>query len=240
MGRAKTLLVCLAVASCFGAMPTPAHAQLKPEMRTGSLIPVKPKPVGAKDTGVIRKRFARCVYRTATVKVTALLEHSDAVTVDTAAANIKDISGDLGLDRCLGAQVGIDASAMEYRLQPAFLRDLLAEEAYLARNRIAPAALPEPVAPNADRFVSTGDRLVMAQSMTAFTDCAVRKDLLHADALLRTVPASDAELAAARAMAPVLGACLVQGQNMKLSPKSVRAFIAFAMWNRFGRGTSAN
>ncbi|WP_294040527.1 hypothetical protein [Sphingomonas sp.] len=237
MGRAATLLAGTLAVSCFGAMS--ARAQLKPEMQTGSMIPSKPKPVDAKGTGVVRKGFARCVYRGSTAKVTTLLEHSDAVTVDTVGAGIKNIGDDLGLDKCLGNQARMDVTALEYRLQPAFLRDLLAEEAYLARNRTAPAVPSESATPLAVSFVSKGDQLALAQSMTTFADCAVRKDVVHADALLRTMPASDNELVAARAMGPALGACLTQGQNVKMSPKSIRAFVAFAMWNRFGRGAPA-
>ena len=234
---AKTFLASVIVSSCCGVAS--ARAQLKPEIRTGSMIPAKPKTVGAKDAGVIRKRFARCVYRGAPVKVIALLKHSDAMSVDMASANITNVSDDLALDRCLGNQVGIDQSALEYRLQPAFLRDLLAEEAYLARNPVAPAPLSTTAPPLSVKFVSKGDQLALAQSMTAFTDCSVRKDVSHADALLRTMPGSDNELPAARALGPVLGACLMQGQNVKLSPKGIRALVAFAMWNRFGQGAPA-
>ena len=120
------------------AVPAMARAQLKPEIQTGSMIPVKPKAVGSKEAGVIRKHFAQCVYRAATAKATALLDHSDAVTVDLIGANIKDVSKGLDMNRCLGNRRESTSDALEYRFKATILRDLLAEEAYLARNRVAP------------------------------------------------------------------------------------------------------
>ena len=37
------------------SVATPAFAQLKPEVQTGSLIPVKPQGLDPKDAGVVRK-----------------------------------------------------------------------------------------------------------------------------------------------------------------------------------------
>jgi hypothetical protein len=226
----------VAAGLCLPLAAAPAHAQLKPETRTGSIIPVKPKPVAKKDAGVITKGMARCLYRGATPQALALLENSDAVAVDLAAAKIKNMIRDLRMERCLGDQVGFDQSALSMRTNPPLIRDMLAEEAYLARNRTAPS-VPTSFAPLQTKFVSTGAGLLEAQRMETFTDCAVRKDVAGADVLLRTTPASDAERSAARALAPALGGCLVRGQKVALSPGSIRAFVAYAMWRRFGRGT---
>jgi hypothetical protein len=231
------ILAPLTVAGLCMALAVPARAQLKPELQTGSMIPVQPKAVAKKDAGFISKGMARCLYRGATPQALALLENSDSVTVDLAAAKLKNIVKDLRMERCLGDQAGFDQSALSMRTNPPLIRDMLAEEAYLARNRTAPTLPPSP-APLAAKFASTGASLLEAQRMESFTDCAVRKDVTGADALLRTTPASDAERNAARALAPALGGCLVQGQNVKLSPGAIRAFIAYAMWRRFVRGTA--
>jgi hypothetical protein len=118
------------------------------------------------------------------------------------------------------------------------LRDMMAEEAYLAKNRTAPSLPASPAAPPPlqTTYVSTGDSLASAQGMVDFTDCTVLRDPAGADALLRTMPASEDERAAASALAPALGACLFEGQSVSLTPRSIRGFIAYAMWNRFARG----
>lgn len=232
-------LFALTLAGTAITLPPLAQAQLKPEMETGSLIPVKPKALDSERAGEVRKGFARCVYRKSKPKVAMLLDHSDPVTVDLAGANIKNVSDDLGMETCLGSEAVLE-SALGLKFSPGFLRDLLAEEAYLATNAKAPQLPPPPaiVPPLEPKYVSTGNMLLRAQATVEFTDCAVRKDTAHADALLRTRPGSSGELAAARAMGPVLGQCLVQGQDIKLSAMNIRGFVAYAMWNRFGRGAA--
>lgn len=212
----------------------PAQAQLKPEIQTGSMIPVKPQTLDEKRAGDVRKHFAQCVYRGATPKVLALLDHSDPAWIDLQAAGIKNVNIELGMGRCLGAQVGIDQAALSLRFSPPVLRDLMAEEAYLARNPVAPS-LPVEAVPIAPFVIPTDTRPMTAAALTDFTDCAVRHDPAGADALLRTMPGSDREHDAAVALAPALGQCLTAGQKANLKPAGIRALIAYAMWSRFVR-----
>lgn len=236
----KARLTGLAIAVSAAALPMTAQAQLKPETPTGSLIPVKPETVDPQQAGRIRKGFARCVYGTARSKATALLNNSDPETVDLAAAKIKDVKRDLAMESCLGGEVGISQSALGMKIGDSLLRDLLAEEAYLGANKKAPVLPAAPAVPPLlqARYVSTGDALTRAQGMVAFTDCVVLKNVAQADALLRTMPGSKEELAAAKALAPSLGGCLVAGQKATLTATGIRAFMAYAMWNRFGRGAA--
>ena len=234
----KALLIASVGAGIALLVPGPARAQLEPELQTGSMIPVKPKPVDAERAGRIRKGFARCIFRKATPKVNALLANSDQQSVDLVGAKITRVAVDLGMEECLSNEVGVDQSALGMKFPPSDLRDLMAEEAYLAANRVAPKAPAAPVPPLQAKYVSTGDALVKAQAMSFFTDCTVLKDVGHADALLRTMPGSGTEREAARSLAPALGECLMKGQQVALSPASIRAFIAYAMWNRFGRGAT--
>jgi hypothetical protein len=218
-------------------LATPVAAQLKPEKETGSRIPVQPQSVDHKAAGVIRKGFAQCVYDRARAKALVFLQHTDAETIDLAGARITDIKNDLRLSDCLGEQVRYNELALGLTIKPPALRDMLAEEAYLAVNRTAPA-VPANAQPVDTSFISTGEALDQAKAVSAFIDCAIRVDLPHADALLRTMPGSDNERDAAGALAPTLGACLFRGQNFVLTPASIRSFIAFGMWNRFARGTA--
>lgn len=220
------------------AIPTTVHAQLKPETQTGSMIPVQPHALDEKRAGDVRKHFAQCVYRAAKPKVLVMLEHSDPVWVDLQAAGIKDVNAELGMNRCLGDQVAIDQSALSLKFPPPALRDLMAEEAYLARHPVAPS-LAADAAPIASFVIPTDTQPATAAALTDFTDCTVRRDPAGADALLRTMPGSDREHDAAVALAPALGQCLTAGQKVNLKPAGIRALIAYAMWSRFVRAPAA-
>lgn len=226
----QTLLI--GVAAAIAMTSASAYAQLSPTPQTGSLLFARPTTVEAKEAGIVRKHFAQCVYRASERKVAELLAHSDISNVGWSAGRIANVVTDLHMVDCLGKQQG--ANQMELSFMPSVLRDLMAEEAYLAKNATVPQLAPDsgPLTPT---FVSTGSELAVAQGLMTFSDCAVRHNISGADALLRTMPASAEEAAAARALAPALGACLVQGQTFALKPANIRSFIAYAMWSRFGR-----
>jgi hypothetical protein len=216
-------------------LPVPAQAQiLEPESQTGSILPVKPRALDPTETAIIRKGFAQCIYRRAKRKALDLLAHSDMETIDLPAAGIRNLTKELSLDDCLGEQARMDQATLGLKFPVTNLRDLLAEEAYLATNRVAPVVAAD-AAPIVFKPVSTGNALESAQALTTFADCTVRQNAAGADALLRTTPASQAERAAAGALAPTLGQCLVAGQKLTLKPANIRALMAFAMWSRFGR-----
>ncbi|WP_426255951.1 hypothetical protein [Sphingomonas sp. DC2300-3] len=230
------------IASAMGAalalVPAGAGAQLKPQMQTGSMIPVKPRAVDAEDAGYVRKGFARCIYRAGSKgAVNKILTHSDPATVDLKGAGITDLSGVLSMETCLGREVKSDQSMLGYRFTPKVLRVMLMEEAYLSAFASVPPR-PSDMKEAVDRvFVSTGDELPVAHALAEFSDCVVFKDPDHADAVLRTVPNTEAEKTAARALAPALGSCLTAGQTVALNAASVRGFMADGLWNRYVRPT---
>ena len=60
--------------------------------------------------------------------------------------------------------------------------------------------------------------------------CAVRAGPAEAVALFATVPGSNGERAALRAIAPRLGQCLRSGQDVRVNGLEVRALLALAAW----------
>ncbi|AXJ96720.1 MULTISPECIES: hypothetical protein [unclassified Sphingomonas] len=227
-----------AVGAALALVPAGAAAQLKPEMQTGSMIPVQPRAVEADQAGRIRKGFAQCVYRMgAKGAVVRLLTHSDPGTVDLKAAGVSDLSRSLSMETCLGRELQADQSTLGYKFTPKVLRGMMMEEAYLSTFAVLPPR-PATMTQAVDRtFVSTGDALSVARGLAEFADCVVFKDPEHADALLRTVPNSVAEKTAARALAPALGSCLTAGQTVALNAASIRVFMADGLWNRYVRPT---
>ncbi|MFA5969009.1 MAG: hypothetical protein WC816_07185 [Sphingomonas sp.] len=216
------------------AAPSATIGQLKPEAQTGSRIAVNPETVAAKQAGIVKKGFAACVYRRHKALAQTLLEHSDQAKIDATGAQIKDFGEQFDMSHCLGDEVGAGQLSLGYRFGPTLLRAMMAEEAYLDTNRTAPQLSASATENVARTYFATDEALLRAQAWGQFSDCIVFHDVAMADALLRTTPASDAEHDAAAALAPSLGACLVQGQKLSLSPASIRQFVADGMWMRFG------
>jgi hypothetical protein len=224
----------VSVAALVLTLTSPASAQLRPEGKTGSIAANRPDLLRAADAAVVRKSFARCIYYSSKKTAASYLEHSDLEAVDMNAAGIRDRVRDFKMESCLSNEVNNSENALAMRSSATTLRDLLAEEAYLAKNHSVPAsaATAEPIA---FRPVATDTNPTATQGLAMFADCTVRHDTAGADALLRTVPESPREQQAAAALAPAMGACLMTGQNFALKPANIRALVAYAMWSRFGR-----
>ncbi len=211
------------------------YAQLQPEAQTGSRIPVKPTTVDPVLAGAIQKGFGRCIFRSMKDVSHSLMLHSDPLGVDWNAVGIK--SGKFGslksVQKCLGDEITADQLALGMKFNDVTLRAILMEEAYLVRFSAAPS-LPEGANEKTGRvFVSTGQDLLSAKGIGQFADCLVFNDTADADALLRTDPNTKLELEAARALGPALGACLIQGQTLSLTPTNIRAIVADGLWTRY-------
>lgn len=227
----------MAAASLLCLAPVSAQAQLEPTTQLGSRIPVKPTVVDPVRAGIIKKGFARCLFVKNGAKMSTLLENSDPVTVDFGKIKMPgdDISKYLGMETCLGDQADGTQSALDYRFSPMQLRLMLQEEAYLGANKTAPVLPAGSVELVQRNYFSDGEKLRTAQALGAFSDCLAFNDTKNADAILRTMPGSKDERAAAQALGPTLGACLAQGQSLSLSPTSIRGFVADGLWTRYVR-----
>lgn len=212
----------------------PVQAQLRPEVPTGSILRKDPHRIDEKAGGIIRKNFARCMYRNARKASAALLAHSDPLMVDLRAAGIRNVRKDLAMEECLGREVGANESALGWRFSSNELRDLLAEEDYLARFSSAPV-LASPPPPLRAMSVSPPLLQVAAQGQAEMFDCMVRTNLDGADALVRTIPGSDAERVAASRLAPAVHKCIYADETVVVPPGGVRSVVAYALWNRFVR-----
>lgn len=217
---------------------TPVSAQFKPERQTGSRIPVAPKRVEGERAAEISHGFARCIYQSNPRAAAALLENSDPVRVDLARAGVRKIGDTFRMGHCLGDEMGGEHFQLGMRMQPSVVRSMLAEQAYLAAHNTAPALPPGSTEKIARPYVSEGDALAQARNLGGFSDCVVFHDVGKADALLRTAPGTDAERAAARALAPALGACLFADQKIALNTRSIRTYVADGLWNRFARSAA--
>ena len=216
-----------------------SRAQLEPVVQTGSRIAVKPVKFDPVTAGAMRKEFGRCLLHLQSDVSTAIMNHSDPLKVDWEAVGIKPkkFSTQSSVKRCVGLGNGSQWN-FGITVSDSAFRAVLLEESYLLHSPAAPS-LPEGAQEQTGRrYVSTGDDLPRAQGLGQFADCIAFKDTQHADALVRTKPATKDEQAAAQALVPILGVCLVQGQTLSMTPANIRALAADGLWTRYVRSST--
>ncbi|MDX8358256.1 hypothetical protein [Sphingopyxis terrae] len=214
----------------------PSSGGMQPEAQIGTRFLKKPTVVNPREAGIERKNFGRCIYGRIPDRVDKLLENSDPEDIEYYAVDTtpERFWQTIGKDNFCG---GLNSAVSERRqltISTTAFRSMMLEEAYLARFQ-KPPTLPADATEMTDRRYMT-EGATSARALGQFADCLVFRDAAGADTLLRTMPGSDEESAAARAMAPTLGACLMQGQKLTLNVANVRAFAADGLWTRFVRG----
>ena len=219
-----------------------ARAQLEPTVELGSRIPTKPTKIADSSASVIRKNFAHCVFSTQKAHALRILDYSDPSSIDYAGAGTSKtkLASYLGMENCLVKNASGLSSQIGIGFPASTLRAMLAEEAYLATYATVPT-LRAGSKESVDRtFASQESELAAARSLGRLADCVVYNGLEGADALVRTIPSSGAELKAARALAPAFGQCLVEGQVVELKPVNMRAISAEGLWVRFAPAPTAS
>jgi hypothetical protein len=222
-----------------GLLCAPLSAQLEPETPTGSRVKRAPTKVANRDARLIQKEVARCIINHVRTKAEAFLAHSDSASVDYVGAGFgaKKATDVLWLSECLGEAATLDMNAVSMRIPTPLLRNLLAEELDLAGNS-KPIAIPQGGQESVARlFVTAESQRGAALAVADFADCITFADPAGADALLRTGPATADESGAVRKLMPALSACVVAGQNLALTPGSIRSVVADGMWSRYHYGT---
>ncbi len=118
------------------------------------------------------------------------------------------------------------------------LRNLLAEELYLSGNSKS-ISIPQGGQESVARvYVTPNPSVAAALALADFADCITFADPADADALLRTGPATADERADVGGLMPALSACVVAGQNLTLTPGSIRfRGRGRCMWSRYHYGT---
>jgi hypothetical protein len=227
------------VAAALLSLPRVASAEHDFDAQTGSRLADRPMKVSPQVVGPMLKSAARCALKSKPAAVARLLENSDPMQVDFKALAVKEdkLFEELGFVKCMQSQMTLAQFQMGVDFKPNALRSLLLEEAYLDARPSAPRLPDAAVEQSSRHFVSEGELLKQAQGLAAFADCITFKDSVGADAVLRTKPRSPEERTAARALAPTLGGCLAEGQQISLTAENIRAVVADGLWSRFGYGS---
>lgn len=238
--RLRLRRICVLGVALALSLATMARAQFASEVQTGSRIPVKSKAIDPVLAGSVKKGFGLCVLHTMQDASAAIMNRGDPIRVDWQAVGTEPAKffSHQAVKYCVGDQSNGVQSALGLKLTDSAFRAILMEEAYLQRFSDAPA-LPEGAQERVDRtYVSVGDDLPSAMGLGQFADCLTFRDTAHSDALLRTGPGTKGELSAAQAMAATLGACLVKGQTLALTPTNIRAIVADGLWTRYVRNST--
>ncbi len=221
----------------------PVQAQLDGSKQAGSQIYSEPQEQNDPGTSSrYSKAVANCLYkRLGKEKISEYLKASDPVSTDLKQAGLRWTRVERALEDCMGAWAetyypDVRMAKIGMSFSQNRLRALLMEEAYLD-SQATPLKIAEGSGELTDRtYVSRGKNLATAQGLGNFADCVAYRDASGADAMLRTEPGSAEELAGAHSLGAVLGACLIQGQEIEFTAASIRAIAADGLWSRLNFG----
>lgn len=231
--------------ACTMLLPSAAHAQFEPQTPTGSRISKDPEAVEPQAARLIEKDFATCVFSRNPELVTDFLAKTDPGSTglpDLGFPNDEVVEA-FGMVDCLGDANRASQSDSSMAINVRRMRSLVAEEAYLARHDSALVISDGGEEVLSNRVFSSSNNAEVADDArvkAAIADCVIFNAPTHADALLRTAPASEAERQAVQALIPALSNCIVEGQEVTLTAVSIRAIVADGLWARSYYGAAAN
>ena len=237
----KKLLTASLLAVTAAAVPSAAVAQMKGEQQVGSRFIRKPRVADEERTAEYKWGFQHCYYGSYNEAADRFLAASDPMTDELVEGTI-DTRTFRPTRWTTGCEYANDPTVFKSQISfsVATFRYMMAEEAYTSRFPSSPPAHmavdEDAIAPDwgvSRRYVTTGDLLGKARFYGDFADCIVAKDPLGADTLIRTMPATSEERSAAMAMVPALGACLMDGYELELTPANIRSFAADGLWQRY-------
>jgi hypothetical protein len=219
------------------AIATLMGAATAGEAREAVKYSVKAKALSKEESADLRAKLGACLVDKSKDGVNKLFEHSDSLGTDFAGMGVQPqmLMFSFRMDQC--QKFNNPQVTGPLFLKPGAIRNLFMEQAYLAKNQAAPKPLlnekGEPALAPARIFASKGDLLPQAVAYAQLADCTAANGSELADKVLRTPAGLPAEREAAVALAPVIGQCIAQGQNIALTPDTIRALAAEGMWQRY-------
>ena len=137
-----------------------------------------------------------------------------------------------------GFESGELAEARSFDVPPELMRGLLAEQMLKReRNQVAVLVpLPRQQIYRRDWYLATNRNVAVDEMATCVSETAPAQTM----ALLATIPYSDGEGAAVRALAPMMGPCLSAGAKLQANRQSLRAALADALYQRLHRPVAAS
>lgn len=237
-GQRKGIALCALAAVLGMSGAAQAATTLKPK-----LAPAKVEPLTKEKFAELRQALGACIVSKNQSAVKKYLAHSDSMTIDYTGMGVdpKFAMFMFKLDAC--KDYNVPQMAQPIFMTPGALRNLLLEATYLEKAQAKPAPLMDaggkPSPSPARSFASKEDKLASATAFATIADCTATNGLDLADALIRTGAGLPEERQAAVALAPVIGACVPEGQNVSLTPSTIRIIAAEGLWQRYASASTA-
>lgn len=226
------------LAMAMFAIPAPVLAQdddrgLDPAMQVGTRFLLEPESVEAQTARYLQKRIANCIYNRHEEVVGRVLANSDFYQIDYDAVGIASdaLFDDLEMSHCMGRVMQGRYRELYMRFQNSTIRNLLAEEAYLATVDGPTVSIAGGDSEIPDRFAGRRVHRQVSQ-MAQLTDCIVYGAPVAADAMLRSRPGSEDEAEAVGQLASRFVECAESDEGLTVSASLLRQMMADGLWAR--------
>ncbi len=254
MKRLIAFAACLTLAASTGmvagvAMPSAVFAQgndndytpLNSRIRRDRQFPteplhfVDPAQLGAatRDRGrSMEDQFSRCIFERSNEKAFDLIERTDFGfnRFDQIGLDGGEVMDRYPIQTCLGRVTRSHNTGARLMYTPAAMRQWYIQAAYLDAYPDGPTwAVAGNVVPDRGYPLSANNPAV--HTAMDFADCVVAQSPNATDFFYRTAPGSELEDHAISAVVPLLGACLPQGQQLDISPQTLRVWLGEGLWH---------
>lgn len=239
----KKLALCLSGLAVVFSAPalsqeyTASNSRIKqdrqfPDQPRNMFDPTRINKVSKKRSRAMIGLFSRCLYRRSNEGSLAFLAKTDF-----GFRNFEQIGEEndrafrsYGFKSCLTKVARAQNSSVVLRWSAEGLRQWLVEAAYFAQFSDG-ADWVKPGNVVAARTYPLSERYPGVHVAMDFADCVVAGDPFTADFFYRTPAGSDDEKEALSEIMPSLGPCITEGQQMDITPFSLRIWLGEALWH---------
>ncbi len=216
---------------------TPLNSRIRRDRQfpTAPLHFVDPAQLGAatRDRGQsMEDQFARCIYDRSNEKALDLLARTDFGfnRFDQIGLANNEVMDRYPIQTCLRRVTRSHQTGARLRYTPASMREWYLQEAYLDAY---PDGATWAVAGNVigERSYPLSANNPAVRSVMDFSDCVVAQSPSAADLFFRTAPGSELESQAISNIVPLLSACIPDGQQLDISPQTLRLWIGESLWH---------
>lgn len=186
-------------------------------------------------------QFTKCIYDRSNQQALSLLERTDLGFSDFRQINMEQARATraFGFNDCLRRVSEAYQTGSRLRFSAAGLRQWMLQEAYLARYpEGATWVKPGNAIDEREQLpLSQNDGTVRA--IMDFVDCVVATDPYSADYFYRAESGSADEQAAIDGLAPSLGPCVPEGEQVQLMPDVLRVWLGEGLWHAANNNSPA-
>lgn len=177
-------------------------------------------------------QFTRCVYDRSNQQALTLLGRTDLGFNDFRQINMdtERATRAFGFNDCLRRASEAYQTGSRLRFSAGGLRQWMLQEAYLDKFPEGPTWV-KPGNSIDERQLPLSERDGTVRAIMDFVDCVVATDPYSADYFYRAESGSEDEKAAIEQLAPTLGPCIAEGEQVQLLPDVLRLWVGEGLWH---------